>query len=92
VTANEASVCVGALVGGGTSFGLYEASRNMGKERREGVTKRVKAMGLLFLGVLVLVDQIPGLGRFALLGLLGGFTATTLGLMALHRALGREPI
>jgi len=92
VTANEASVCVGALVGGGTSFGVYEASRHMGNERRERITKRVKAVGFLVLGVVVLVDQIPELGRFALLGLLGGFAAMTIGLMAIHRAFGREPL
>jgi hypothetical protein len=49
-------------------------------------------VGFLVLGVVVLVDQIPELGRFALLGLLGGFAAMTIGLMAIHRAFGREPL
>jgi hypothetical protein len=92
VTANEASVCVGALVGVSTSVGLYEVSRRIEKQRRERIVKRVRTVSFLFVGVVVLVDQLPDPGRFVLLGLLGGFTATTLGLMALHRVLGREPL
>jgi hypothetical protein len=92
VTANEASVCVGALVGACTSFGLYEVSRRIEKERRERIVKRVRALGVLFVGAVVLVDVLSDPGRFALLGLLGGFITTTVGLMALHRVLGREPL